>query len=1277
MGGHRLSDHALSRRTLLKAMAWAPVVFLPAPLRALGAIPQSNSVLGHRSAPLPRFHLAPHYPEKSPLDEVLRKAPPGGDEYITEKYAFEIVGLLEQWGQGLRSELPSPAGLAGFLDAAVEASSLQPIKAIPLRSAHGIEVYRRQFAAQVVSGRDNCLQAVKGYFADMSRIETAEFQLVGIGQVPGSAESLRTRIRYELAGIRRDGRKEQRIGHWLSDWSVHASQGWRMRRWQIAGDETVSRVRGPVFIDVTSAALGQAESYRSQLLLGTDYWRTVLDGACGIDVYGNNGVAVGDFNGDGLDDIYVCQPSGLPNRLYLNRGDGTFEDVTERSGLGVLDATACALFADFENQGRQDLLVVCAGGPLLFANQGNGKFSVRRDAFKFARPAQGTFTHAALADYDGDGFLDVYFCVYSYYQGLEQYRYPVPYFDARNGPPNFLFHNQGDGTFHDRTEAAGLNVDNNRYSFASAWGDCDGNGKPDLYVANDFGRNNLYRNNGDGTFTSISRQAGVEQVAAGMSACWCDFENRGMQDIYAGNMWSAAGLRVSQQNLFHTADSENVRALYRHHAAGNSLYRNRGDGRFENVAGTAGVDVGRWAWSSDAWDFDHDGYSDLYISNGYISGEDTRDLASFFWRQVVGKSPSDSAPSPAYEEGWNAINELIRSDATWNGYEKNVFFLNNHDGTFSDISGVSGLDFPDDSRAFALADLDHDGRPEVVLKNRNGPQLRILHNAMPDLGNAIAFRLRGHKSNRDGIGAAITVEAGGRRQTKYLQAGSGFLSQHSKELFFGVGSVKGSIRATVRWPSGATQVFQSVPVNHRIEVQEGFARFAAKPFAATSSSYAQPAAASAVEQLPSAVETWLIQPLKAPEFTLPDLAGEMRALNTFMDDYVLLVFWTMSSQASLRQVRMLQQGLAALSARNARPVGIYVDQDRDAEVMKAFVAREKVSFPILLGDDRVAGVYDIFYRYLFERRRDLPIPATFLLDKARNIVKLYQGPVSAERLQADLQSMPNTAEERLRKALPFGGTLYQGGLRRNDFTYGVALFQRGYLRQATAAFQQVVASKPNNAEAFYNLGTLYLRRHDLQAARPCLERALELRPDYPEAWNNLGMIAGQEGQAAEAIRDFQKALQLRPYYVTALVNLGNLYRRQGAPTEAEDLLRRALRAEPENAEAHYSLGMFYAQQGRMEPALQLLEKAVELRPDYADALNNLGVVLARAGRAADAEERFQACIRVAPQFDQAYLNLARLYAMMNDTQKAREVLLALLRLQPQHKLARQTLEMLH
>jgi hypothetical protein len=299
-----------------------------------------------------------------------------------------------------------------------------------------------------------------------------------------------------------------------------------------------------------------------------------------------------------------------------------------------------------------------------------------------------------------------------------------------------------------------MNRDNDRYTFACAWGDSNGNGLPDLFVSNDFGTSQLSRNEGDGKFTVISAEAHVEGVGAGMGCAWCDFDNDGHQDIYVPSMWEAAGQRVSGQKQFHADAPETVRELYRRHARGNALYRNRGDGTFENVGHLSGVEMGRWSWSADFFDFDHDGYSDLYVSNGYISGPDKYELASFFWRQIVAKSPEDASAAPAYERGWNAINELIRSDRTWHGYARNVLFANNHNGSFSEMSGPSGLDFFEDSRTFVLSDIDHDGRLEVVLKNRNSPQIRILHNVLEEIGNSISFCLRGTKSNRDAIGTA-------------------------------------------------------------------------------------------------------------------------------------------------------------------------------------------------------------------------------------------------------------------------------------------------------------------------------------------------------------------------------------------------------------------------------------------------------------------------------------------------------------------------------------------
>jgi Flp pilus assembly protein TadD/peroxiredoxin len=474
-----------------------------------------------------------------------------------------------------------------------------------------------------------------------------------------------------------------------------------------------------------------------------------------------------------------------------------------------------------------------------------------------------------------------------------------------------------------------------------------------------------------------------------------------------------------------------------------------------------------------------------------------------------------------------------------------------------------------------------------------------------------------------------------------------------------------------------TQTFEHLPVNRRIEIEEGSEDFAAKPFAAAPPAYARAGDAEKRETLPSSVETWLIEPLSAPEFSLPDLAGNVRELRSFRGEFALLHFWAAASPGCGEQMRLLQRQQAALVSSGLRILGVNVDDAGDDGAVRSFVVKEGLSFPILLATPEVAGIYNIVYRYLFDRRRDLALPASFLVNSEGMIVKVYQGRVIPERLAEDMIAAPGSAVDRRRKALPFEGMLCGDEFQRNDFTYGVAMFQRGYLEQAAASFQQVIAAKPQEPEAYYNLGTLYLRRNSFSDARRYLEQAVKLRSNYPEAWNNLGMVAVQEGYGDEAVRNFQRSLLLRPSYVTALLNLGNVYRRQGTLEEAEKLLSRALEIESDNPETNYSLGMLYARQDQLQRAAQYLERAVSLRPGYPDALNNLGVLFVREEHYSEARERFEACIRMAPNFDQAYLNLARLYVLLKDKEKAREVLLALLHQQPQHKLAQQALEMLN
>jgi len=1277
------------RNFLIRCCQGASAALVPATLSRFGF--SSNLTFDLSPAPVSEdtFHLQPHYRAQRDLDALLLKTQAGADEFITEKYQDQIAAILAEWSSTLLQSPQDVRAIEKVLAPDFSGSSPLPLDSRLARSGPPVEIHQNKFAAQPTLARESFLRELRSSMNVFSKILTAEFQITSVeanaAPPSGLPERLHTRVRYEFVGTGSGFYREQRVGYWDLDWVPSSSSvagGFRLQRWQWL-DETRSRCIAPAFADITTAAFAGNASYSAQLTRGVDHWRTVLDAACGIDIYGHNGVSVADIDNDGLDDLYICQPAGLPNRFYRNRGDGTFEDITEASGLGILENTACALFADFDNDGRQDVIVVRANGPLLFLNEGGGRFRRKPDAFQFATAPQGTFTGAAVADYDCDGWLDIYFCLYVYYQGADQYKYPLPYHHAENGPPNFMMRNNRDGTFRDVTAESGLNQNNTRYSFCCGWSDYNGDGWPDLYVVNDFGRKNLYRNNGDGTFTDAAPQAGVEDVGAGMSVCWLDYDNDGAQDLYVADMWTAAGERVSTQEIFKKDSPAQVRTLYQKHAMGNSLFHKEGSA-FQDQTAAAGVGMGRWSWSSDAFDFDHDGFPDLYITNGMVSGTSRQDLNSFFWRQVVANSPDTAKPSHEYEQGWSAINELIRADGTWSGLERNVFYANNRDGTFSDVSGAVGLDFIEDGRAFALADFDHDGRQEMFLKNRNGPQLRLLKNVIEHLPPSIAFRLRGTKSNRDAIGATVTVETRAGRQTRMLQAGSGFLSQHSKEVFFGMGDAKGSVRAAIRWPSGLVQNLRDLPLNHRVWVEEGAENVRIEPFKSQNQrslrDYDTGALRRAVEPLPTTVETWLLAPVVAPDFSLPDLSGKVRALSALRGKPVLLNFWVTQSRTCQEDLKLFNRVHVRWAAMGLQLLTVNVDDQAESESLLALAHEQRLTCPILRGSDEVADVYNILYRYLFDRHRDLGLPTSFLIDGEGAIVKVYQGALNPEHVEQDFRSMPRTGAERLARALPFSGVAETFEYGRNYLSYGSVFFQRGYFDRAAASFQLALRDDPSSAEAYYGLGSSYLNQQRTAEARDSFERATKLHAGYPDtlanALNNLGLLATREARTGDAINYFQEALRHSPDHLIALNNLGNAYRLQKNWDAARQTFERALAVNPSDPEANYGLGMVFAQADETARAYDYLRRALKSRPVYPEALNNLGILYLRTGRRDEAVASFEECIRVAPAFDQSYLNLARVYSVEGALTKARAVLLDLLKRNPDHAIAKSMLAQL-
>ena len=383
------------------------------------------------------------------------------------------------------------------------------------------------------------------------------------------------------------------------------------------------------FIDRAPQAFANAETYRRELTQGADHWRERLQADFGIDVNGLLGLALGDADGDGLEDLYVCQQGGLPNKLFLRNGDGTLRDISAEAGVDWMELTRAALFVDLDNDGDQDLAMTQGWYWVLLENDGNARFKKRAETRGAA-----WFYSLAAADYDKDGDLDLYICgrnPSAEQRALEGFLgTPIPFHDANNGGPNILLRNDGDWRFSDVTVESGMDVNNRRYSYAAVWEDYDNDGDQDLYVANDFGRNCLYRNDrGSGpdgrVFKEVAAKSGVQDISAGMGVTWADFDHDGDMDLHVSNMFSSAGNRIAYQRQFRSGAGSS-RSAYQRHARGNSLFSNNGNGTFTDVSIDSGITLGRWAWGARFADFNNDGWEDLYVANGFITTEDTGDL---------------------------------------------------------------------------------------------------------------------------------------------------------------------------------------------------------------------------------------------------------------------------------------------------------------------------------------------------------------------------------------------------------------------------------------------------------------------------------------------------------------------------------------------------------------------------------------------------------------------------------------------------------------------------
>lgn len=503
-------------------------------------------------------------------------------------------------------------------------------------------------------------------------------------------------------------------------------------------------------------------------------------------------VAVADFDGDGFEDIFVTDSKlDGKNHLYRNNGDFTFTDVAERAGVAhgndAENASSAALWFDYDNDGDPDLLVVRFGRNQFFENQGDGTFrevTRRAGLFRYMNAI------AAIAfDYDRDGDLDLF--VGGYFRDVNVFDPDTPRFfpesfeTAENGGGLIVFRNNGDRTFTDVTAQAGFNLGGWTLDLGHA--DANNNGWDDLYLACDFGTDRFFENLGDGTFADRTETSMGYDTKKGMNVDWGDFDGDGFLDIYVTNI---------------TDD---------YMREGNFLWRNNGDLTFSDVSReTDTFDTG-WGWAGKWFDYDHDGWLDLYVVNGWVSGSEENYVVDIF--EMIVQPGIDLADA----RNWPPMGEK-----TLSGYQRSRLFHNQGGQFFIDRAPAQKLDSLQDGRGIALADFDNDGRLDLYVSNANAKPL-LFRSRLP-LGkdtNWVQFLLRGVESNRDAIGAQVRVTAGDRTQLSFVNGGNGFASQSSLRVHFGLADREILDRVEVRWPSGKRQSFEKVASNRIYRLVEG------------------------------------------------------------------------------------------------------------------------------------------------------------------------------------------------------------------------------------------------------------------------------------------------------------------------------------------------------------------------------------------------------------------------------------------------------------------------
>ncbi len=521
----------------------------------------------------------------------------------------------------------------------------------------------------------------------------------------------------------------------------------------------------------------------------------------------------------------------------------------------------------------------------------------------------------------------------------------------------------------------------------------------------------------------------------------------------------------------------------------------------------------------------------------------------------------------AYGRAWQEVGQRVNAGRSWSGRERHCLFLNTRDGRFAEASYAAGVDFPEDGRALALVDWDHDGDLDAWITARSAPRLRLLRNRGGG-GKHVTLRLRGVSSNRDAIGARVTIELkNGKPIIDAVRAGEGFLSQSSKTLTIGLGN--GQIhRVMVRWPGGGQEVFSGVQPGGRFLLEQGTQ--AAKALTKRPTVSLAPKPMNIESGGRSA--TFLARPPPFPAVQYTDFKGKTRQISSRDNRSILVAVWSRWCPPCLAELKELHEKRAALDKAGIDVIAVNVDrlsatkvgeaEDVTDKALAEVLAKTGAKFAAGTLDDRAMGRVEMLNRLLFTWRRPMPLPSSYLIDGRGMLRATYRGRIDIQRLLGD------------QSVVPAGPDAW---LARSAFGRGTYHATPGQL-------------------AFFEFGRFYIKHGHEDAALLYFDAAVAQDQKDANAWNMTGALLGKKGKMDEARKRFEKAIEADPKHAEALNNLAQLSMRQRNPQAALGYWARAVRAAPNNPIMRHAYGIALANMGQLKLGREQLLKARELDP---------------------------------------------------------------------------------